>query len=237
MDYDRLLEKYFAAYPDIKQRDRTRTIAVIKILKEHNIEQPTENDYQQKVKPEVMKLPRVESENTADGYITCARKFFKWLSKTGDKTMDLMQTENEKEVKSGISAADMATKENDSTVVECESQPVQAEAEPESMSNEAHEVPLPEQPELQAEPAKAVSQRGRKPKPENENRVQISAYLNRAVYEGVKALSDASNQTISDIVAKAIEAFYEENREMIEESIRLVALQESIKARIKYTKR
>ena len=80
----------------------------------------------------------------------------------------------------------------------------------------------------------ALKKRGRKAKAENENRTQISAYLSNEVYAGIKALSVTTQQPISDIVSQVMNAFYEDNLEVIKDSIRTVQLSESINSRIKY---
>ena len=53
--------------------------------------------------------------------------------------------------------------------------------------------------------------RGRKPKPENADRVQVSVYLDRDTYEGVKDIAAFSGQNISDIMARLAAFFVEDN--------------------------
>ncbi len=81
-----------------------------------------------------------------------------------------------------------------------------------------------------------LKKRGRKPKAENDNRTQISSYLSNEVYAGIKALSVVTQQPISDIVAQVVKAFYEDNTEVINESIRTMQQLESVKSKIKYHK-
>ena len=91
----------------------------------------------------------------------------------------------------------------------------------------------PEQPVEQPVP-EMLKKRGRKAKAENENRTQISAYLSNEVYAGIKALSAMTQQPISDIVAQVVNVFYEDNIEVINESIRAMQQLESVKSRIRY---
>lgn len=81
-----------------------------------------------------------------------------------------------------------------------------------------------------------LKKRGRKPKAENDNRTQISSYLSNEVYAGIKALSVVTQQPISDIVAQVVKTFYEDNTEVINESIRTMQQLESVKSKIKYHK-
>ena len=58
--------------------------------------------------------------------------------------------------------------------------------------------------------------RGRKPKPENADRVQVSVYLDRDTYEGVKDIAAFSGQNISDIMARLAVIFVEDNASELE---------------------
>lgn len=58
--------------------------------------------------------------------------------------------------------------------------------------------------------------RGRKPKPENADRVQVSVYLDRDTYEGVKDIAAFSGQNISDIMARLAVFFVEDNASELE---------------------
>lgn len=57
--------------------------------------------------------------------------------------------------------------------------------------------------------------RGRKPKAENTDRVQVSVYLSRNVYEGLKALAQAKSLNLSDMVARTANSFFERNTQSI----------------------
>lgn len=83
------------------------------------------------------------------------------------------------------------------------------ETSSEVVTVEAHdEASIPE--EVPAKP-----KRGRKPKPENTDRVQISVYLPRDTYEGIRDLAANSGQGISDIIARLVFFFTENNAETI----------------------
>ena len=58
--------------------------------------------------------------------------------------------------------------------------------------------------------------RGRKPKPETADRVQVSVYLDRDTYEGVKDIAAFSGQNISDIMARLAVIFVEDNASELE---------------------
>ena len=104
------------------------------------------------------------------------------------------------------------------------------------------EQPEPETPKIEPAVYEMLKKRKRKskvegkkqPKTEDENRTQISSYLSNEVYAGIKALSLTTGQPISDIVAQVVKAFYEDNTEVINESIRTMQQLESVKSRIKY---
>ena len=146
--------------------------------------------------------------------------------------------ENENEVKSAIletepqesvTVSDMAASENDNT-------------EPDTPEAEVPDTPEPETPKIEPAVYELLKKRKRKSKTEdkkqskveNDNRTQISSYLSNEVYAGIKALSLTTGQPISDIVAQVVKAFYEDNAEVINESIRTMQQLESVKSRIKY---
>ena len=58
--------------------------------------------------------------------------------------------------------------------------------------------------------------RGRKAKPENADRVQVSVYLPRETYEGVRDLAANSGQGISDILARLAFFFIKNNAGVLE---------------------
>ena len=70
------------------------------------------------------------------------------------------------------------------------------------------------QPEpVEVEPVQGV-RRGRKP--DRQVRVQVSAYLDKETYEGIKIASSSTGLTVSDILAKAAFFFVRDNAEEIE---------------------
>ena len=83
-------------------------------------------------------------------------------------------------------------------------------------------------------PVQALKKRGRKPKPENENRTQISANIDNGVYAGLKSLAFVSQQPLSDLIAEILKAFYEDNYEAISASVEVMRQSELAKLKIKY---
>ena len=139
----------------------------------------------------------------------------------GEKEMNSYdEAKQSEEVEAGIDMADK--KENHTPMHESNSDET---AESNAPKNEA----LPEQPVQET-----LKKRGRKKQADNENRTQISAYLSNEVYAGIKALSVMTQQPISDIVSQVMNAFYEDNIEVVNESIQAIQHSESVKSKIKY---
>ena len=129
----------------------------------------------------------MQSEDTAGGYVTCARKFFKWLSKKGTNTMNIpilteptdKSSENEE-----TTAADMAT------VNETENEAVQ------------------ETPKAKGRPKKSET--------EKSNREQISLYVDKDIYSKLKEIAIFKNMTVSDILCISMRNIVEKNYEKIQ---------------------
>ena len=88
---------------------------------------------------------------------------------------------------------------------------------PEAVQVTVEHEPLCEAPMADVQEAGEASKpkRGRKPKPENADRVQVSVYLPRETYEGVRDLAANSGQGISDILARLAFFFTESNAEAL----------------------
>ena len=65
------------------------------------------------------------------------------------------------------------------------------------------------------EQADGIAIRGRKPKPENADRVQVSVYLPRSTYEGVKDLAIGTRRTMSDVLSDLASEFVEQNADKL----------------------
>lgn len=78
-----------------------------------------------------------------------------------------------------------------------------------------------------------LTKRGRKPKSENTDRTQISALIDNKIYVGIKALAFVSNQPLSELIAKILKAFYEDNYEAITASAEIMKQSEIAKSKIK----
>ena len=65
------------------------------------------------------------------------------------------------------------------------------------------------------EQADGMVKRGRKPKPENADRVQVSVYLPRSTYEGVKDLARWTQRTMSDVLSDLASEFVEQNADKL----------------------
>ena len=211
MDYRVLLEEYFAAHPDIIKRDKTRTTAVIDILIEQQIERPTENDYETKVIPEIMKkYPRVKSKDTAGGYITCARKFFTWVSKKGDKTMDIplgIETKSEgKSVMSGVTepSTDKLTENEDTEDIDM--------AKSKNTSNIGAMTGSKDILNIEGSTDGKDTQK----KTGKNGKEQISIYVDSDIYAEFKEFAKYKKESISDILSTAMRNIVEKNREKLQ---------------------
>ena len=74
--------------------------------------------------------------------------------------------------------------------------------------------------------------RGRKPKAENVDRVQVSVYLPRSSYEAVKDLASFSKQNISDLLARLAFKFIEKNSQTLDEGRRKIQELQSLNVEI-----
>ena len=179
---------------------------LLKFMAGNNYDELTESVISEYMKAYEGKPGAVTRENRID-------EFRNYVQGVSDTTMSLPLEYEEKtanEAETGDDTVTVTSDESESSDAE------QQEVQP--------AVPL----------VSALKKRGRKAKAENENRTQISAYLSNEVYAGIKALSVTTQQPISDIVSQVMNAFYEDNLEIIKDSIRTVQLSESINSRIKY---
>ena len=185
---------------------------LLKFMAGNNYDELTESVISEYMKAYEGKPGAVTRENRIDEF----RNYVQGVSNT---TMSLPLEYEEKKANEAETDSDVATGDDTVTVTSDES---------ESSDAEQQEV------QPAAPLVSALKKRGRKPKAENENRTQISAYLSNEVYAGIKALSVTTQQPISDIVSQVMNVFYEDNLEVIKDSIRTVQLSESINSRIKY---
>ena len=65
------------------------------------------------------------------------------------------------------------------------------------------------------EQADGMVKRGRKPKPENADRVQVSVYLPRSTYEGVRDLAAGTQRNMSDVLARLATELVEQNADKL----------------------
>ena len=86
-------------------------------------------------------------------------------------------------------------------------------SETESMSAESEALSSVDTSAVESEDLKP--KRGRKPKPENADRVQVSVYLSRGVYESLKVLAQVKGLNVSDIVSKSAQRIVEQNSQTI----------------------
>ena len=206
MSFEGLLEEYFAANPGMIERDRTRTTAVIEILTEKNVEQPSEHDYKTIVIPEIMKkYPRVKSEDTAGGYVTCARKFLKWVSTKGDKTMDLIpiETETKNEGKSAI-----LEQEVQYTAGVTESiMPTDNEATADTDMAKSEDTLNSEDTIKSKDTPKRTGKNGKE---------QISLYVDSCIYAKLKEIAQYKKMTVSEILCTAMKGIVDRNYEKVQ---------------------
>lgn len=258
MDYKALIADFIKDTKETDMRVSGRLERILERLPEKYYSNLHAVNTETVIKPIAMSLPRVRTGKTAEGYITAWNKFIKWLSKKGDRTMNSITNENQ-EPKYEVEAAtepnealqddrNMATTgktETQSELTEPETpkvEGVQSDTDMAASEGDEPEQPEPETPKIEPAVYEMLKKRKRKskvdgkkqPKTEDENRTQISSYLSNEVYAGIKALSLTTGQPISDIIAQVVKAFYEDNIEVVNDSIRTMQQLESVKSRIKY---
>ena len=188
-----LVEAFTAAHPvktdKARVRRRNRIVECVDYFTGGGITQPSKADYEQLRKH---LLARPLSASTANDYVGAVKKFCEWLN---EQSGGQVQLPFEQDKEDGM----MPENEHEETLG------VKQEV---AMSGEyvgvAGEVDTPKK-------------RGRKPNPENADRVQVSIYLQRELYENIKDYAAFNNSNISDITAGLIREFVSGNLSKINE--------------------
>ena len=94
MDYERLIADFMKDTKETDSRVAGRLERILEKLPEKYYSNLCAVNSETVIKPIIQALPRVKTEKTAEGYLTAWNKLNKWLSKKGDKTMDLITPEN-----------------------------------------------------------------------------------------------------------------------------------------------
>ena len=247
MMYDSEIEEYIREVQPKDANAKKRIQKCLEVLSgENEVTLPFTGDFESILKPELLELrghkkDTTLSGKTADDYISVFRKFNEWRKRKENEAMNLFE-ENEGEQLAN--ASDVGVNEAGSHEVEPHGFVSENENDVvEATSFEPVNESRPDVPEENAPVSEEVSEhglhktlkkRGRKKQPENEHRTQISAYLSNEVYAGIKALSVMTQQPISDIVSQVMNGFYDDNIEVINESIKVIEHSESVKLKIKY---
>ena len=177
------------------------------------ISKPTEGDIE-KLKAEL--LVRGKKPQTVANWLTMFRKFLDWncpnwrQPQEGEIEQMSLGFEDEQE-RAGLQnePETPAVSENTSTgegkdtgILEHEPVDVDVQDEPDTLS-----------PTVEAE--QQQTRRGRKPKPEKTDRVQLGTYVRGEIAEKLKKISEYTGLDVSSIIAGLISEFVERNEEAI----------------------
>ena len=194
-----------------KGREALTTCA--EILDAWCISKPTEGDIE-KLKAEL--LVRGKKPQTVANWLTMFRKFLDWncpswrQPQEGEIEQMSLGFEDEQE-RAGLQnePETPAVSENTSTgegkdtgILEHEPVDVDVQDEPDTLS-----------PTVEAE--QQQTRRGRKPKPEKTDRVQLGTYVRGEIAEKLKKISEYTGLDVSSIIAGLISEFVERNEEAI----------------------
>lgn len=206
-----------------KGREALTTCA--EILDAWCISKPTEGDIE-RLKAEL--LARGKAKQTVANWLSTFRKFLNWRqTQEGEaEQMSLGFDEQERagqqnEPETPAVSENTSTGEGKDTGI-LEHEPVEQEHTPITGTegqDEPVDVEVQDEPDTRTLSVEAVQEgqprRGRKPKAENADRVQITVYVRGSVYEGLKTLAQVKSLNISDIAAKAIDRVVEQNSQTI----------------------
>ena len=223
------IARYVAGYTGSRPKPVLTTwlIESVAILDGWGISEPTKADYQ-RLKFELIATKRGKkgsslSEGQADKYISATKNFYKWLKQQEGETQQMRLFEETEAIRANEPEG---------------AEPQQGENEPKAESVAVQEVigaddgadvqeVTTEEKDTQAfspvdtpeaeyiTDTESKPKRGRKPKPENADRVQLSVYFSRDIYEGLKTLAQAKGLNISDILAPVAKRLVEQNSQTI----------------------
>ena len=223
------IARYVAGYTGSNPKPVLTTwlIESVAILDGWGISEPTKTDYQ-RLKSELIATKRGKkgsslSEGQADKYITATKNFYKWLKQQEGETQQMRLFEETETT--GANEPEGTEPQQGKFEPKAESVAVQEvigvddEADVKEVATEEEDtqafspVDTPEAEYITDTEQKP--KRGRKPKPENADRVQLSVYFSRDIYEGLKTLAQAKGLNISDILAPIAKRLVEQNSQTI----------------------
>ena len=208
MDYERLIADFMKDTKETDSRVAGRLERILEKLPEKYYSNLCAVNSETVIKPIIQALPRVKTEKTAEGYLTAWNKLNKWLSKKGDKTMDLIPPENKVAADTDV---DMKQKSDMSEVLQNKTETDTGKSEPEKDPDKASK-------KEQNITVQASTKRGRKPKAENEKskREQISLYVDSDIYAKLKDIAQFKKMNVSDILCIAMKDIVDRNYEKIQ---------------------
>ncbi len=203
MDYKALVAEFMKDTKETDSRVAGRLERILEKLPEKYYSNLCEVNSETVIKPIILTLPRVKTGKTAEGYLTAWNKLNKWLSKKGDKTMDLIPTKQESETPEPL--------ENEPTNGLVQAKTDTGKSEPEKDSDKASK-------KEQNITVQASTKRGRKTKAENEKskREQISLYVDSDIYAKLKDIAQFKKMNVSDILCTAMKDIVDRNYEKIQ---------------------
>ena len=235
-----MLEKFFASNPAMIERDRNHIRKCIKILRDKQISMPVVSNYEtvkdKVLVPEIMKLPRIHKEKTAEGYITSFNKYNDWLieqqCQKGEYTMPL-EYEEHAENNSGMATEETASEVStvsDSENIEAISDTIDTkESENVSDINDIQAVDKSENTESMKATENIKDSENVSDIPDTKkaskkgNREQISLYIDRDIYMSLKRISKIEDTTITEIIGKLLAVFVKKNIEVLCENEQILS--------------
>lgn len=220
MDYERLIADFMKDTKETDSRVAGRLERILEKLPEKYYSNLCAVNSETVIKPIIQALPRVKTEKTAEGYLTAWNKLNKWLSKKGDKTMDLIPTENKvaDESVQADSGVDMKQENDTSEVLQNGATNGLEQAEMDTGKSEPEKDSDKASKKEQNITVQASTKRGRKTKAENEKskREQISLYVDSDIYAKLKDIAQFKKINVSDILCIAMKDIVDRNYEKIQ---------------------
>ena len=203
MSFNELLEQYVSEHAD-KER-YIRMVAGIFI--ERGIKQPTENDYKEYLKTSLQERG-VKGKSSYYSYRSAGIEFYEWLSKKGDKTMDIpLEAETKSEGMSAIS--EIPAFESETAMdksIENEAV-IESEATADTDMAKSKDSPNSEDTIKSKDTPRRTGKNGKE---------QISLYVDSGIYAKLKEIAQYKKMTVSDILCTAMKNIVDKNFEKIQ---------------------
>lgn len=221
-----LRERFGEREDNYTKRLHSRISESVKHFAERGISAPSEADFEALRAWVSMKDGKPKgkpiSAKTVSDWVSETVNFYNWLIHRRQINMFEEREGLQNEPETPAVSENTSTGEGGDTAI-LEDEPVEQEHAPitgTDVQDEPVDVEVQDEPDTLSLPVEAVQEgqprRGRKPKAENADRVQITAYLDRNTYEGVRDIAAFSGDTISDIIARLAVFFVEENASELE---------------------